>query len=385
MSQPVAKSQQPVLVQPEKKSIRIGLFVPLYLDSAFDASANFRYPPKTFPKFHLPGLEFYEGALLALDTLAAEKISVQLVVKDTRSGTESLTEQLNSPDCKALDLIVAYCAAHEIKTFAEAGLLRGIPVINVNSPNDGGVIENPFLVLLNSTLRTQCLSLSAYIREKFTRQSVVVFRKKGLLEDRIQTYLNEAGKSLGKNASKFIYVDLPDSFTVNHLIPKLDTLKPTLCLAGSLDENFGRRLALQLASLSKSNYGSTLIGMPTWDAIRDFVKPEYRGIDIVYCTPFFSLRTDSVSQSITHFFNEKIYARPSDMVLRGYEAIWHFSKLYQRYGNKISSHLTSREFEVFRELNIQPQVGARSNSLDYFENKKLYFLTWRDGILHRAL
>lgn len=262
--------------------------------------------------------------------------------------------------------------------------MRGIPVINVNSPNDGGVVENPYLVLLNSTLRTQCLSIYAHIREKYAKQPVVVFRKKGVLEDRIQSYMDEAGKSMGKNASKFIYVDLPDSFTVNQLIPKLDTLKPTLCLAGSLDENFGRRLALQLATLSKRNYKSTLVGMPTWDAIRDFAKPDYRGIDIVYCTPFYSPRTDSVSLYITNFFNEKIYARPSDMVLRGYEAVWHFSKLLQQYGSDIASHLSSHEYEVFREMNIQPQFGPDTKSLDYFENKKLYFLKWQDGILKRV-
>jgi hypothetical protein len=44
---------------------KIAVFVPLYLDSAFDAYNTYRYD-KNFPKFINPGLEFYEGCSLLL-------------------------------------------------------------------------------------------------------------------------------------------------------------------------------------------------------------------------------------------------------------------------------------------------------------------------------
>jgi hypothetical protein len=364
-----------------KKVYKVGLFLPLHLDAAFDAEGNYRYAPKTFPKIHTPALEFYEGALLALDTLLAENSPIELIVKDTRSAKQTLSQQLNSPDLQNIDLLLSYCSANEIKILAEAGLQKSIPVINVNLPNDGGVKNNPYLVLLNSTLSTQATAIYNYMAEKYTKQNVIVFRKKGTLEDRIKNYWEEAGKAKGKLALKMTYVDLPDSFAVNQLTPYLDTLKSTLCVAGSLDENFGKQLAAQLASLAKKNYKSTLMGMPTWDGVRDFAKPEYRGIDIIYCTPYYNPRTDSLSQYIVNLFNENIYARPSDMVMRGYEAVWHFSKLLHKFGADISSNLSSREFEVFRELDIQPHFSKGQMRLDYFENKKLYFLKWQDGLL----
>jgi hypothetical protein len=364
-----------------KKTYKIGLLLPLHLDAAFDAEGTYRYAPKTFPKIHTPALEFYEGALLALDTLLAENSSIELIVKDTRSSKQTLTQQLNATDFRDLDLLLAYCSANEIKTMAEAGLQKGIPIINVNLPNDGGVKGNPYLVLLNSTLRTQTTAIYNYIAEKYSKQNIVVFRKKGVLEDRIKNYWDETGKTKGNLALKLTYVDLPDSFTVNQLIPKLDTLKATLCVAGSLDENFGKQLASQLATLAKRNYKSTLIGMPTWDGLRDFAKPEYRGIDIIFCTPYYNPRTDTISQYIVNLFNENIYARPSDMVMRGYEAVWHFAKLLHKYGADISSNLTSRDFEVFRQLDIKPTFSNGQMSLDYFENKKLYFLKWQEGLL----
>src|SRR5918911_1150193 len=51
---------------------KIAIFAPLYLDSAFDASHEYRYGKNVFPKFINSGLEFYEGVQLALDSLAKE-------------------------------------------------------------------------------------------------------------------------------------------------------------------------------------------------------------------------------------------------------------------------------------------------------------------------
>lgn len=51
---------------------------------------------------------------------------------------------------------------------------------------------------------------------------------------------------------KFKYVELPDSFTVNQLKEHLDTTEQTLCIAGSLDENFGKRLILAVGGTEKT-------------------------------------------------------------------------------------------------------------------------------------
>src|ERR1700755_1075600 len=62
----------------------VAIFAPLYLDSAFDASGSYRYD-KNFPKFINPGLEFYEGVQMALDTLRTEHVSLEVHIYDTRS------------------------------------------------------------------------------------------------------------------------------------------------------------------------------------------------------------------------------------------------------------------------------------------------------------
>ncbi|HEX7847234.1 MAG TPA: amino acid ABC transporter substrate-binding protein [Chitinophagaceae bacterium] len=358
---------------------RIAVFAPIYLDSAFDSMDNYRYQKNQFPEFILPGLEFYEGAQLALDSLSKEGAKLEVFIYDTRSSSQSLAEQLNKTELDSVQLIIAHCSTNEVRFFAEAGLKRNIPVINVNLPNDGGVRNNPYYVMLNSTLKTQCEAMYRYMQKYYSTQPLVVFRRKGQMEDIIKNIFDEFGKATVSVPLKLQYVDLPDSFSVNQLTAHLDSNRQSLCVAGSLNDGFGRRLASQLASIRKS-YNLTLMGMPTWDGIKDFSRSEFKDLEIIYCTPFFNTRTDAVSSSISNHFNTKMFARPSDMVMRGYEAIWRFGKLLLKYPTDLNSSITRKEFNVFREFDIQPvMTNSQTMTLDYFENKKLYFVRWVKG------
>lgn len=359
---------------------KIAVFAPLYLDSAFDAMDNYRYAKNVFPDYINPGLEFYEGVQLALDSLSKQGAPLEVYVYDTRSVAESLEEQLAKPELNDVKLIIAYCSNNELRTFADAALQKNIPFINTNLPSDAGIRSNPSFVMLNSTLKTQCEGIYRYMQRYYASNPIIVFRKKGQLEDYIKNTFIEFGKNTVSTPLNLKYVDLPDSFTVYHLRAHLDSNKHSLCVAGSLNDNFGKRLASQLATLNKK-YPLSVMGMPTWDGIKDFSKPEYKDVEIIYCTPFYNPRTDKVSTSIINYFNTKMYARPSDMVMRGYEVMWRFGNLLTKYPVDFSSSITRKEFNIFREFDIQPVVSQQTMNLDYFENKKLYFLKWYNGVL----
>jgi hypothetical protein len=359
---------------------KVAVFAPLYLDSAFDSNFDYKFSKNSFPKYISPGLEFYEGVQLALDSLNNAKTPLEVFIYDTKSTSETVSQQLDRSELNDVQLLIAYATNSDLKIFADAGLKKNIPVINVNLPNDGGVSGNPFFVLLNPTLKTQCEGIYKYIQKYNSLDPVVVFRKKGQLEDRIKMYFEDFGKSTVSVPLKFKYVDLPDNFSANDLKQYLDTTQQTLAVAGSLDESFGKKLVQQLATLNKQDYPCTVLGMPTWDNI-SFNKKDYQGIEITYSTPFYHSKTDRISQGINTYFNKVMYARPSDMVFRGYEIMLRFGKLLSIYGKDLASNLSTRQSKVFTDFDIQPVLNRGSMSLEYFENKKLYFLKWEDGAL----
>jgi hypothetical protein len=357
---------------------KIAVFAPLFLDSAFDASNNYRYD-KNFPKFINPGLEFYEGVQLALDSLNKEKAELEVFVFDTRSTQRNLLEQINEIDT-AIGLIIAHANAQENWVLAGEAKLRKIPYVNVNLPNDGGVVDNPYFVMLNPTLKTHIEGVYLFLQKHYSKNSIVVFRKKGQMEDVIKNYLEDFGKTSAAGSLKLKYVDLIDSFTVQQLIPLLDSNKYNTVLAASLDDNFNRRLINKLASAK--SYKTIIVGMPTFGNLeKEFSKTEFKGPEIIYGDPFYNPRTNKVSVDITNHFNTKFYARPSDMVMRGFETALRFSKLMMKFKGDFAANISTREFNVFREFEIQPNINKTNNLLDYYENKKLYFVHLQDGVV----
>ncbi len=366
--------------QPTTVKHRIALFAPLYLDSAFDATGTYRYGKNEFPDFISPGLEFYEGAQLALDSMRNDGKELEVYVYDTRSATQTLAQQLVRAERDSVELIIAHCSGTEVRPLAEFALRTNTPFINANLPNDLGVRGNPFFVLVNSTLRTQCEGIYAYMQRYYSAHPVVVFRRRGAMEDLLKTTFTDIAKETKGTPLKMRYVDLPDSFSVNTLKNYLDSTHTTLCMAGSMNETFGKRLAFQLASLNKT-YPVAIMGMPTWDVFHEFSKPEYKDVEIMYSTPFYNPRTDSTSVSLVNFFNTVMYSRPSDMVFRGFEVMWKYANLLLQYGHDISSNLSSKQYTLFTEFDIEPVLNRDNLTLDYFENKKLYFIKWQGGVI----
>lgn len=359
---------------------KIAIFAPLYLDSAFDATNEYRYA-KNFPKFINPGLEFYEGAQLALDSLNKEGMPLEVFVYDTRSANEPLEQQLKRRELKDVELLIVHCTGNEIRLFADFAQRNNIPFINTTIPNDAGISGNPFFVILNPTLRTQCEGIYKYIQKYHAIEPIVVFHRKGNSDDAIKAIFDDYSKLTSSVPLKMKYIALADSFTPAQLQPYLDSNRKTLCVAGSLDVAFGKRLTQQLATLAKK-YPAAVMGMPTWEAVsRDLSKSEFRGLEVIYSTPFYHSKTDPVSTGISNYFNNEMYARPSDMVFRGYETTWKFAKLVQQYGKDLASNLGSRQYQVFTEYDIQPVISRNTMALEYFENKKLYFLKWLDGTM----
>ncbi|MEN9549692.1 MAG: hypothetical protein RIR12_2283 [Bacteroidota bacterium] len=359
---------------------KVAIFTPLFLDSAFNNEGKYKFATNTFPKFLNPGIEFYEGVKLAIDSLQKEEAMLEFYVFDTKSKKKSIPSLLSSPLFDSIDLIITHCNSAEAKLFAEVGFNKNTPVINANLPSDAGAISNPFWIVLNPTLRTQCEGIYKLVQKHFSLDPIIVFRKKGTLEDRIKTYIDDFGKNTSSVKLNLTYVDFTDSIAMEDVKKYLDTNINTTCIVGSLDEGFGKKILTQLVSLYNQGYKSTIIGMPTWDALQ-LHKPDFKGPEVIYSNPFYNTKNDKLSKDLTATFGKTLKARPSDMVFRGYETTLRFAKLLLHFKEDFASNISNKSLKIFTDFDIQPVLNRQSLDLDYFENKNLSFLKWQDGVM----
>ena len=361
------------------KRFQVAVFTPLYLDSAFDASSNYRYE-KYFPKYINPGLEFYEGLQLAIDSLQKENANLDIFIYDLKSSAQPLHKIISDSSFNSIDLIIGNVNNAEMMLLANAAGQKKIPFINANFPNDGGITNNPYFVILNSTLKTHCEGIYKFVQRQFALSDVVVFRRKGAQEDRLQSYFDAYTKATASVPLKIKYVSLDGVFDSTALRPHLSKNRETVCIAGSLDLTFAANLTQQLASISE-DYNVKLIGMPNWDALQEINRPGLDALEVIYSSPFYVSNTNPVALGIQDHFKNKFYSRPSDMVYRGYETMYRFGKLLLQYGSNLNSSIGEKKYSIFSEFDIQPVFTSKQNpTLDYFENKKLYFVRKINGV-----
>ena len=358
------------------KPLKVAVFAPVYLDSAF-SDDTYKLGRNNLPKYILPGLDFYNGIMLAVDSLNTEKVPVEVLFYDSKSIELPIENVIENDELKDVSLIIAsFNTRNEIKLLADFALEKKIPLISSTYPNDGGTTTNPYFVMLNPTLAAHIEAIYKYTHRFYPTENIILFKKKGNVEDMIQSVLVSMNKKKPGVALKLKTVELTDSFTIKQVTDLLDSNKQNVVICATLNENFGTNLSRALSS--SKNYSVIAIGMPTWDGLKDIDK----GLDIIYSTPYNYTRTDKLSTQLTEKYKVKYAGRPSDMVFKGFESMYHFTKLLLKYGDSLINHLSQKEYKLFNDFDIQPARLNKETSLpDYLENKKLYFIRKRDGKL----
>ncbi len=366
----VVAAQEPV------KIWKVAVFAPVYLDSAYTQEGNYRLGNQILPRYMMPGLDFYNGVMLAIDSLNAEKQPVEVLFYDSKTAKGNTSNVILDSTLADVSLIIAsFSNRNEIKPLADFALEHEIPLVSATYPNDAGITENPYFVLMNPTLRTHLEGIYSYLQRVYPTSTMTMFRRKGAVEDMIQNGFAEIAKSSKAVPLKIKTVELTDSFTTSQVISYLDSSRQNIVICGSLNETFGINLVKSLSESKK--YRSIAIGMPTWDAL----KGVDRNVEILYTTPYHFIRTDKIGLDITNTYRDKFSGRPSDMVFKGFEAMYRFTKLLIKHEGELMKNLSDRTLKLFNDFDLQPvkPYSNNPNAVDYLENKKLYFIRKMDG------
>ena len=354
---------------------KIAIFTPLFLDSAFDESGNFRYE-KTGARFAYGGLDFYYGAQLALDSLQKRGAPLDVYVYDIKKE-ESLGTQLESPEMQGVELLIGQSNMAETRVLAETAQRKKIPFISASLPNDAGISNNPYFVLLNTTLQSHVEGIYHFLQKYHSLDRIVVFRKSGTQEDLIKNHFIDYSKATASVPLNIKFIDIGNDVNPRLLAAQLDSTRKNVCIVGSLDEAFAMKVCQSLATLNQ-RYPVRVIGMPTWDNI-NFSK--LQDLEIIYSNPFFYNRTNNLEIALEKEYTAKMSAHPSDLFFRGYEITLRFGLLLLDTGADISSNLSRKGNTVLTQFDIQPVFRDRTTmTLDYFENRHLYFIKVFGGV-----
>jgi len=359
------------------KQWRIAVLAPLYIDSVF--TDTFFTGSLPLPKYMQPGLEFYQGAMAAVDSLQKEQLPVEVWVYDTRKAHQTAEELQTEMGNRHFSLIIAALgSAVEQQSFSKYAFSQNIPFISATYPNDAGVAGNPYFAIINPTLKTHVEALYTYVQHNHVGNNVYYITSKGGMEDKIKTYFDGAAAKTAK--LKYTLLTMPDTFTAANLRPLIaDTSAENVFICGSLNGNFGWQMVHGLSTIGFT-HPATAIGMPTWDGAKLLTSDDSKNVQIVYSTPYNYSRANKMVAALAEAYKNKYSTRPSDMFFKGYEAMYHFTRLLVKLQDSLLFNLSNPAFRVCNVYHFQPvYLTPTSYAPDYQENKKLYIIKMLNG------
>ena len=371
-----------------KPVYNVALFAPLYVDNVVDTSFS-ENSTQPLPANVLPGLELYEGVRMALDSLRSEGIALRLYVYDTKSSSKPLNNILQNGQLDSADLILGAVSSDELTQLSNYAKQKEINFVSVTYPNDGGIKDNPFLTIVNSTLRTHCYAIQDFAQQKFTNQQILVLRQNTAQGKRNAEYIQQAYQHMQFARKVPIeIIDWDENATAQQIATHLSTAKNNVVIVTALYSNVAEDVIRKLATLG-STYAINVIGMPTLDGQNVLLQPDFKGVNIYYSTPYFNSGNEASSRSFILSFFHQYRARPSDMAFKGFEAMYYFAHLLHDGGVYFNRNMNDRSGNFINAYNFQPVYGeedAQSDQSvpDYFENKHLYFVQVRDSVISRA-
>jgi len=362
------------------KPVKVAVFIPLYADQVFD-TISYTSDKPNLSKTVLPGLEFYNGVMMAIDSLNQDSAHIEISIYDTKQTHQSLSELMKKPELNNVGLMIAAITdAKELKIFADQALVKGVPFISATYPNYVGVSQNPNFVLLNSSFPTHLQGLYRHMQQYYSSNTIIAVTKKGATEDYIKKFITGINSTAGSVPLKIKWVNIDaNNSSLSNLKSSLDSTKNNVVFVASPLESFGLNIVKGLSS--NENYQTTAIGMPTWDGMKELDKPECKNVDIVFSTPFlYYSQNQSLSSAINKKYKEKYYSRPSDMAFKGYEITYHFTKLLQKHRDSLANNLADKDFTLFNTFRLEPvKLRPTNPKPDFIENKKLYFIKKQAG------
>lgn len=317
--------------------------------------------------------EYYEGFLIALDSLKRSGVSVDLYVYDSGGESNSLTPILGKEELKKMDIIFGPLHQQHIKPLSAFAKKHDIRLVIPFSSKDSEVFNNPAIYQIN----TPQSYLYSEVYEHFTRQfpnaNVIILESSNTDKEKDE-FIGGFKQEL---ARKGIPVKkLKDDATQEALKGALSVDKENIFIPTSGSNVTLIKILPQLKLLVRDNPTTNihLFGYPEWQTYTRDHLDSFFELDTYFYSSFY---TNNLLPAAINFTNayHKWYSK--DMAntypkygMLGFDTGYFFLKGLSRYGTELEKNLS--------QMDLTPiQTGfkfQRVNNWGGFVNKKVFFV-----------
>lgn len=318
-------------------------------------------------------VEYYEGFLMAVDSLKKEGVSVDLYTYDTKGKEATLNNILTRKEMKNMDIIFGPARSQDIDALATFADKNNIRLVIPFAPKVDQVFKNPHIYQVNTPQSYLYSEVYEHFNRKFSGCNVIFLnasngdREKDEFIKGMKTGLKENGIS---------YRDFTMTDNFYDITTVMDTLKNNIFIPTSGKSTALVKILPQLTQIRRERpgYSMNLFGYPEWQTYTNDYLASFYEIDTYFYSSFYTNNLFPAAVNFTHAYR-RWYSKDMANIypkygMLGYDTGYFFLKGLSKYGNKMEENLGS--------IHVTPiQTGfkfERVNNWGGFINRKVFFV-----------
>lgn len=312
----------------------VALLVPMQLELVDSISVSDPEGLKSaheFPSFDF--IQFYQGAIIAADSMAALGMNVKIHVFDVDYG-EQVTKTrrlLTNPLMQKMDLIIGPFFAESFDLIADFASQHSIPVVNPLSRRSEVIKGNQNVVKLQPSGWAQYNELSNYLLNKHANANIIVLRKnveenKSMAQVIKTSYNNDIHHT--KNFTELIH-----GANGWNIQKSLVQGKPNIIIITTSDQAILSALLRNLSDISDT-YQISIIGLSEWEDLE--IDYNYLiKLNTHFFKPWFVDYNNPTVKGFIRKFRDAYVAEPEidKYAFLGYDATFYFLSALRNYGS----------------------------------------------------
>ncbi len=325
--------KRPCATIPDNKSqFSIALLVPMQLELVDSISVSDLSSLSSAPEYSsFDFIQFYEGAVIAADSMAKRGMNVKVHVFDADYGDDvnKTRRILNKPEMAEMDLIIGPFFAESFDLVSEFAKKREIPIVNPLSRRSELVKDNEYIIKMQPTPWAQYNTLTKYIKAVHANDNIVLVRRN-----------SEENNSMANVIKSTLAADAGTTFNeVNYGVSgwsginkSLSSSKPNLVIILTNDKAILPAILRDL-SYKADAMDIAVVGLPEWEELEldyDYLME----LKAHFFKPWFVDYSNPEVKSFIRKYRERYAGEPEvdRYAYLGYDATLYFLAALHSYG-----------------------------------------------------
>lgn len=340
----------------------------------------------------LPGsinfLEFMEGSLLALDSLAMEGLNLDVHFYDTRKSPTRVREILREERMREVDLIIGPFFTYNVEIVSEFSRRYGIPMVSPFHTEEVVTRTNPYLFQMNPSVKTEFRNAAKLLAREYDKNIVFIYSADSLEFHRKDFFKQELLSEIGKYThsdnvvfKEIVYDNAAKANLSKDLSQTLSKDRMNLIIIPEEEEAFVSTLINQLY-FKLRDFNIEVFGMPHWAELDNLEVRYLHELNARFLSPYYYSYDDLEVKSFLQDFRENYKAEPilkthkgCSYAFAGYDITYYFLHAMSRYERRFLLRLNDINYP-----SLLPEYEFhRFSEYGGFENRGMYLVKYLPG------